>query len=260
MSLPRSASSEFAENRSVMRALKILESLGDSRVSLSVAEISRRTGLHRATTHRLVTVLHGLGYVYRNSETLTYTTGFYLHTLGTVRHVVDTVVEAARPSLARLASRLELTVYLGALNGVQSYICDCVAYPAGEPTVRLGRRLDAHASAIGLALLAYQPVDDVVQMYEDYPLRVHAPQTISNLNELLRALHQVRVRGFAFDDEGLRSGERSIGAAIVNPYGRATCALAVRGPLSRLPDKVVQNVAGEVKATAAAIADFLLKS
>lgn len=248
------------DNRSIVRALKILETLGDSRIGLSVAEIARRTGLHRATAHRLIVVLHSLGYVYRSPESLTYTTGFYLHTLGRQRHVLDTIIQFSRPFLQRLSDRLKLTVYLGALTGVQSFICDKVCVPQDHTPVHIGTRLDAHASAIGLALLAYQPQDEVILCYENHQMRAHTRSTVTDLQSLLRQLLEIRRAGFALEDEGLYLGQRSVAAAILNPYGRATCAIAVRGPVARLDDRALPGIVSEVVRSAQDIGAYILKS
>ncbi|MBV9539516.1 MAG: helix-turn-helix domain-containing protein, partial [Acidisphaera sp.] len=54
------------DNQSLARGFKILECLAEAEEQLPVAEVARRTGLHRATVHRTLTVLLQMGYVHKN--------------------------------------------------------------------------------------------------------------------------------------------------------------------------------------------------
>lgn len=250
----------MTENRLLVRGLKVLEVLNDARRAMSAAEVARRTGLHRATAHRILVVLHEMGYVYRNPQSKRYTTGFYLHTLGRKRHTVDVLVQHSHEFLQALSGEIGMTVYLGALSGIQSYICDKVAVSPDRTPVDIGTRLDAHASAIGQALLAHLPEEEVALCYEHHRMREHTPRTISNLPDLLAELRRVRKRGYALDDEGLFRYQRSIAAPILNPYRRATCAVAIRGSIGQISNRRLSWLAEKVRLTAKSIADFVLNS
>jgi IclR family acetate operon transcriptional repressor len=248
-------------NQSLLRGVKILECLGDAGTAIAAAEVARRTGLHRATVHRLLHVLVDLGYVHKNAERATYTTGFYLHTFGWTPNVIASLVRHARPFLERLAAETGQNVCLGALEGIQMIYCDKVgaARDVGIDT-RPGLRLDAHATAIGKALLAVRPEADVRQIYGHHRLSVHTPRTLRSVPSLLRALAEIRRLGYAVEKDEYVVGRRSVAAAIINPYGRATCAIAVEGPVSALTDDALPSYGRRVAALAGAIADHVVRS
>ena len=50
------------KNQSLKRGFQILEYLGESTKGRAVSDVARATGLHRATAHRLLEVLCGMGY------------------------------------------------------------------------------------------------------------------------------------------------------------------------------------------------------
>jgi IclR family acetate operon transcriptional repressor len=224
-------------NQSLSRGIKILECLGDAGTPLSATEVARRTGLHRATVHRLLHVLAELGYAHKDAEDASYTTGFYLHTFGRTPNVIASLVRHARPFLERLAKATGQNVCLGALEGIQMIYCDkvSVAQDIGI-TVQTGLRLDAHATAIGKALLAIRPEAEVRQVYEHHRLSVHTPRTLRSVPSLMRALAEVRRLGYAVERDEYVVGRRSVASAIINPYGRATCAVSLEGPASVLDD------------------------
>ncbi len=247
------------ENRSLIRGVKILECLGDAGVAISAAEVARRTGLHRATVHRLLTALSQLGYVHKNIEANTYTTGFYLHTFGHTPNIIASIVRHARRFLERLAEETGETVCLGALEGIQMVYCDrIVSANAVGFAPEVGMRLDAHATAIGKALLAIRPEPELRLYYAHHRLAIHTPHTVKSTAQLLRMLATTRRRGYAIEAEEYVVGRRAVAAPIINPYGRATCALSVEGPAARLADAALPELGVRVAALAKEIADHVV--
>ena len=143
-------------------------------------------------------------------------------------------------------------------------MCDVVhTNPPGardETEYRIGMRCDAHANAIGKVLMAYRPVEEVRLRYENFVFAAHGPRTIRSGAELLSQLKEIRQRGFAVEDDESAAGIRAIAAAIVNPAGRAICAISVRGPKSRLPAQRLDQQAQQVLTTAQEIADYMVHS
>jgi IclR family acetate operon transcriptional repressor len=67
---------------------------------------------------------------------------------------------------------------------------------------------------------------------------VHTGHTITNRDSLLREIGDIVAKGYAIDNEELSPGIRSIACALLNPKGRAMCAIAVQGPRRKLgPDR-----------------------
>jgi DNA-binding IclR family transcriptional regulator len=252
------------DSRSLSRGFKILECLGESAEALSVAEVARRTGLHRATVHRTLAILLQLGYVHKSQPDLLYTTGFYLHTLGHAEHIIGSIKRHARRFLQQLRADTGggLTVLLGALEGNLVVICDVVGAESERERIaaRIGARFDAHATAIGKALMAYRPVDEIKRRYENHVLHAHARNTIKSSPHLQRELRDIRRKGYALEDHEHTDGVRAVAAALINPAGRATCAVAVEGPVHLLADPSLPHIVASVQATARAISDYIVHS
>jgi IclR family KDG regulon transcriptional repressor len=249
------------DSRSLSRGFKILECLGESSEALSVAEVARRTGLHRATVHRTLTVLTQLGYVHKSHSDLLYTTGFYLHTLGYVDHIIGSIKYHSRRFMKQLSADTGgLPVTLGALEGNLIVICDVVDGGAEPERVaaRIGARYDAHATALGKVLMAYRPQDEIRRRYENHALQTHAKNTIKALPLLMRELRDIRRAGYATEDSELSVGVRAVAAAIVNPAERATCAISVEGPAHRLNERTMPRLIERVRATAGAISSYII--
>jgi DNA-binding IclR family transcriptional regulator len=246
-------------NQSLERGFSILEYLGASTRGRAVSEVARQTGLHRATAHRLLEVLCGLGYVYKNPDDRKYWVGYQLHTFGHWPRMIARITHHARPFLRALAHEIDETVHIGALDGTQAFICDRITTERSLRTdVPVGDYVDAHAMALGKALLALRDPETVRGSYRNAPLRAHTKRTVTDIETLMRELAATRKRGYALADEELMPNVRSVAAALVNPQGRAACAISISGPKTRLTDDRLPRYAARLQATAKAIVERMI--
>ena len=248
------------QNRSLERAFSILECLGATERGLTVVEIASQTKLHRATVHRLLMVLNQLGYVYKDRVTREYWAGFHLHSFGHRTSMIARLTHHARPFLVTLANEVDESVHLGALEGIQSLVCERIGTAR---SVRLDRQpgeyLDAHATAVGKALLSLRPEEELRRAYREATMRAHTGRTITNVEGLLRELRQTKARGYAVNDEEYRMGVRSVAAPVLNPAGRALAAIAITGPKARLTDTILPKLGQRAIETARALVGRLLE-
>ena len=203
----------------------------------TLAELVERTGLPRATAHRLAVALEGHRLL-RRTPAGAWSPGPALAELG-----------RAGTDLAELAGR-----HLAALRDVsgesaQFYVRDgatrvCVA--AAErtsglrDTVPVGARLPMTAGSAAHALLAYAPAEDVT------PLLPTATFTA-------RTLLEVRRRGWAHSVAEREAGVASISAPVRDGSGAVLGAVSISGPVERLGRRPSPEVVGAVRDTAAAI-------
>jgi DNA-binding IclR family transcriptional regulator len=225
----------YAPNKSLRKAFAILECLNFARDGLIASEVARRTGIPSATAHRILKEMTGLGYLRCDRHTCRYSIGFGLTLFGNKRLIVQRIVHRARPILRSLARQSRLSAYLGSLEGTQVIIEDRVEYAQpGTSSHPVGTHLDGHAHSLGKALLALLPRREIVARYQAPAMQTHSRNTIRETDLLLKNLSEVTKQGYACDDEELAPGIRSIAIALVNPRGRAMCAIALEGPAHRL--------------------------
>jgi DNA-binding IclR family transcriptional regulator len=222
-------------NETLERTFRILETLNEAERGLSVAEVARRAGLHRATVHRFLTNLAEMGYVRRDPERGTYWIGFNLARFGLKSRIIGRIVHAARPALRRLSGETGCIVALGSLEGSQILLCELIVPPdAPEFRQAAGDYVNAAASAMGRALLALRTDAELLRRVRINPRS--APGAAVAAESLLREIREVRRRGVAVaEEEAGQAGFRSLAAPLLNPAGRATCALAVIGSSWQVP-------------------------
>jgi DNA-binding IclR family transcriptional regulator len=217
------------------KAVAILRAVAAEPATL--AELVERTGLPRATAHRLAVALEGHRLV-RRTPTGAWAPGPALTELG--RGVAD---------LAELAGRHLVALRDASGESAQFYVRDgasrvCVA--AAErahglrDTVPVGARLPMTAGSAAHALLAFAPADEVT------PLLPSASFTA-------RTLLDVRRRGWAHSIAEREPGVASLSAPVRDAAGGVLGAVSISGPVERLGRRPAPEVVGAVLEAAGAI-------
>lgn len=216
--------------QSVERALGLLEALGERGGQAGVSDLAHQLGLAVPTAHRLLKTLAALGYV-RQLPSRRYELGPSLVRLGS--RAASGVGRWSMPALRQLAQEVEETANLAVLDG------DGVVYVAQVPSrhqmrmfTEVGRRVYAHSTGVGKAILAQLPDDQVVAMVRRTGMPRLTAHTLTTESALLNDLATTRLRGYAIDD-----GEQEVGVrcfAIPVAGAHTPTAVSVSGPDSRV--------------------------
>jgi IclR family transcriptional regulator, acetate operon repressor len=110
----------------------------------------------------------------------------------------------------------------------------------------VGRRLPAHTTAIGKAILATYRDSELVKLLPK-SLASRSPNSISDRAGLLRDLQGVRERGHSIDDEEGTIGLSCFGMAIPN-VTPAAYAISIAIPTARLTAVVSERLIGVLSA------------
>ena len=215
--------------QSISRAFDVLEALAEHG-PLGLSRLSARTGLPLTTVHRLVGTLAALGYV-RSGEGKEFSLAPRLIHLGERASLM--VSRWAIPHLTSLVDELGETANLAMLDG------DRIVYVAQVPSrhsmrmfTEVGRSVDPHCTAVGKALLARLPEDEVLALVARTGLPAHTERTITTPEGLEAALAGVRTEGYAVDDGEQAIGVRCVAVALED--APLPLALSVSGPAPRM--------------------------
>ncbi len=121
-------------------------------------------------------------------------------------------------------------VKLGVLDGVDIVtvgvveILDKLSY-----RTPIGHRSPAYSTALGKAMLAFQPLDRWDRLISMIDFVRHTENTITDPNQFREALLQIRRQGYARQDGELILGLGSIAAPIFDHGGEVTAAVNISG-------------------------------
>ena len=237
--------------QSLERAFAILEDVASHREGTSLADLSKRVGLHNSTTFHLLKTMARLGYVSQMKESRRYRVGSRVFTLAARARDENALPGLATPVLERLSADTGESSHFAIRTGDEIVV---VARIAGAGMLQLadstGMPRPAHATAIGKVLLASLPRDQLEQMLDRIGLRRFTPKTIVARDALLREIDEVRRKGMAIDDGEFDDEVRCVAVPVHDFAGRVAGAIGISGPIWRLSLLSLHANARKVRACA----------
>jgi DNA-binding IclR family transcriptional regulator len=223
--------------RAILRVPEVLIEIASSRSGHSLADLSARLSIPKASLHRLVRTLESGGYLVHDGGV--YRLGparFHLGSLIAPIQLGRSLVEAARPELERLADATGETIMLGSLSEDRTEIVYVDVIDSRQPvrfTISIGDRRALYSVASGKAALAFFSPGALGAYLDGTAFTRFTPSTTSKA-ELPGLLPQVRAQACAFDDGGRAPGASALASPVFNSEGHLDGAISVAGPTDRI--------------------------
>lgn len=219
---------------SLARGLDVIRAFTRSQPSMTLSEISRATGMTRATVRRFVLTLVRDGYAETDGKYFSLKPKVL--ELGFAALSSLTFVDVAQPIMARLAYKLKESVFAAVLDDE-----DVVYVASATPperfvniSVSVGSRAPAHAVSTGRVLIAALPESEQLEYVDKATLTKLTPNTVTSKVKLRSLIEETRVKGWSIVDQELEIGLRSISVPIRDKAGEVVAALNVACPSSRI--------------------------
>jgi IclR family transcriptional regulator, KDG regulon repressor len=245
---PQSMSDSETEGKTsiqvIERMMRLLDALADHSDPVSLKELSKGTGLHPSTAHRILNDLVICRLVDR-SDPGTYRLGMRLLELGNLVKARLSVRDAALAPMRDLHRLTGQTVNLSVRQGDEIvYIERAYSERSGMQVVRaIGGRAPLHLTSVGKLFLAADEAPRVRAYATRTGLSGHTQNSITDLSKLERELHLVRQQACARDNEELELGVRCIAAGIYDDTARLVAGLSLSAPADRLQDSWLSHLA-----------------
>jgi DNA-binding IclR family transcriptional regulator len=199
------------------KSVGVLHSIAESPCGL--AELCDRTGLPRATAHRLASGLETHRLLARDAQGR-WRLGPALSELA--RQVNDPLLAAGAAVLPRLREITGESVQLYRREGTTRVCVAAMEPPAGlRDTVPIGTRLPMSAGSGAKVLLAYS---DAATQQAVLPIATFTERTLA----------EVRRRGWAQSAAEREPGVASVSAPVRDSHGTVIAAISVSGPIDRM--------------------------
>jgi IclR family pca regulon transcriptional regulator len=234
MDLARTAKREMGAGflQSLARGLAVLATLGKSRGGLTLSAAAEATGLARATARRALLTLDALGYVEQSGRRFllrprALELGYaHLSSLG--------FGDIVQPHMVRLVEQVHESASMAVLDGADiRYIARVPTYRIMSVDITVGTRFPAYTTSMGRVLLAGLPPADRAHLLSGTALHPLTRHTVTDPETLTRILDEVADHGYAFVDEELEEGLRSLAVPVRDGTGRVVAALNVASHAAR---------------------------
>jgi IclR family transcriptional regulator, acetate operon repressor len=217
--LPARSGRASAAGTSIEKAMRILEALAVPDGPHRLMDVAERAAVPRSTAYRVLATLTAEGFA-ENCGDGRYGVGGRLSGLGA--QIVSLVSAGVGPALRRLQQGAGgNTVHLAVRAGDHAvYLHKVDSDKPYEMRSRVGNQLWMHCTAIGKAILAHLPPEEVDAVVASAGLPARTLDTITDPQALHAELAVVRELGYAVDDEENEATVRCLGAAILDRAGR----------------------------------------
>lgn len=209
------------------RGLAILLALADRKQYMNISQISRRTGIPRAAARRGLYTLARLGFVSADQVR-----GFSLRpTVLTFSHAylsASPLATLAQPILDRLGEQVQEACSVAVLDGDEIvYIARSASSKLITSALKVGHRLPAFCTSIGLVMLAHSPSKDLDRYFERarfHPYTEFTPTSESDIRTILKGVFD---EGYAFASQQMELRFCSIAVPIRDGNGRFVAGMNV---------------------------------
>ena len=223
----------FSGTPSIISAFGILDEIALADAPVNMADISRALDLPKSSVHRLLRALESVDAVVRRSVDKKYTLGPKLRHYGDLTKQPG-IVEEFMDVVTPVANAINETMQFGVLTGRDvTFLASISSTQPVRLVSRVGRRLPAHATATGKAILAFSGERTIDEFLENDLLQV-VTNTITDKSLFRAELALIRGRGFATESEESTLNLSCVAAPVLGPGSKPVGAVTVCVPVSRL--------------------------
>lgn len=231
-------------------SLRVLELLKDHDDGVTLAELTKSSGLVKNKVFRILFTLEKHGFVARDEAGRVYL-GIRFLEFGQHVQAQTTLLDAARQPMDRLVRETSESIFLGVISGIDAL---CVATRESPRSIRLfaevGRRAPLGYGGVPKVLLAFMPEHERSALLDKTP-------GVETRHTLEDRLCQIREQGYAVVVDELDPGAHSIAAPIRDHRGHVVAAISVAGPSHRFSEDCVARYVELVVEAAAEISGAL---
>jgi len=242
------------------RLFQTLELLAKSG-SLGLMELSKQLQLNKSTVHRIVASLIYMGYAKQDGETGKYQLTFKLVDLSNQLMEQMNIVKIVHPHLKKLMEISGETVHFVEQDGVDAVYIDKVE--SFQNTIqmvsRIGSRIPLYRSGVGKAIVADMEQSEIKKFWEESNIVRMTPYTITNYEDFLHCLEEIRLKGYALDNEENETGVRCIAAALTKQPNGNSYAFSISAPVQRMDNDRIRELSRYILETKKAILSDLPK-
>ena len=240
--------------KSLSKAIDTIDAVAEAG-SAGIRDISSKTGFPPSTIHRIVATLVQKHYFQQDPITKKYSLSSRFIELGSMVQQQTHLTSIARPHLQRLMAETRESINLAVQDGDSAVYLDIVQsnYTMLQLFTRPGARVPLYATGVGKLFLSQMNRSDLEVYLNRVELAPFTRHTLTERNQLIEELKQIRHRGFAVDNEEMEEGVRCVAALIFDHKGQPAASVSITGAAMRVTPDRVEHFGELIKSCVAAI-------
>jgi IclR family KDG regulon transcriptional repressor len=215
--------------KSLIKALRILDTLGDHPGGLGITDLSGSLKTPKSTVHRLIATMEVAGYVVFEEPTSKYILGSRVARLGEQTNHQSSLLTFGVPALEQLTRVCHEASHLAILEGTEVVY---ISQEESKEPIRIsfvrGHRAPVHCTALGKVFLAELSDSEIMALYKNKKMLDQlTPRTRTKIEDLLPEIGAVRREGIAYDTEEYMPGLCCMAAPVRDFSSRIIAAMSL---------------------------------
>lgn len=216
-------------NRTIVRAVKILEILAANPQGTSLIELARALEMPKSSAYEIVQTLLKL----KLAETSLYNSKLYVlgsraFSIGSKYVSSNDIIHLGSHYLREVAAKYNKTGFMGFLDEDEVvYVYKWQSPKAKLAACDLGTRHPVYCTSLGKALLAWLPKERRDEIIANIKFEKKTERTITDPEGLKKELEIVRMRGYSIDNREVENHMACYGAPIFDHMGNVVAAISV---------------------------------
>ncbi|MGD9568747.1 MAG: IclR family transcriptional regulator [Sedimentibacter sp.] len=242
---------------SVYNTLQILDFLS-MHDELGVSEISKATGIGKASVFKMLYTLEKLDYVHKTTESK-YKLGIKFAHYGSIVLEKQNIYRLIRPYLKKLRDKHNETTHLGILDENDLHVIFMVKEVSTytvQMASRVGYRLPFYATAMGKILIASKLDENMMERLKTFKYTSFTEHTITDYNVLLEQLELISEQNYSEDAEESEYGLVCYAVPIKDLTGQTIAAISMSGTYVRMQNNR-EAIINSLKETAFEVSTLL---
>lgn len=242
-------------NHSLQKAFSIIEMMAETGTELALNDISKQTGLPKATALRLIYTLQTMGYVQQNPQTSAYSLSLKFQLLTNHTDIYRDMVELMRPFMQKVSNQLaEATclslcdkqelVYIESIDSLDNLL---------NVTQKIGKRAPLYCTGAGKLYLSAMSDEELVRYLETTTLEPLTEHTLTTKEALYQKVSEIQQNGYSLDEEECEIGVKCVAVPICDKQEKIICTLSVSMPAIRATEEKLQQTIRALKTVSTSI-------
>ncbi|RNF39749.1 IclR family transcriptional regulator [Planococcus salinus] len=222
---------------SIQKSILILKSFSPDRLSQSMTDLHKYTGISIPSLQRILsTLLHG-GLLQKDEKTKQYRLGMELYFLGSLVEKDSSLLNTALPYMEEIRDKTGESVSLNInWNSKRKCIGYCESKHELTTLTYIGHESPLYAGASAKVLLAYMEREEIQSYFEKSAFLSYTNKTIVDRDKLLKELQLIKEKGFAISYGERVKGAFSVSVPIFNPLNQIIAGMSIAIPIVRLEE------------------------
>lgn len=219
-------------NRTLLRAIDILELLSKSKEGYTLAQLSSMLDSPKSSIFDILKTLAHKNMIFEDNQfgQTKYRIGLQSFLIGSSYLNDIDIVNTARNDLIEFANKMNATTFMAVLDDYMvTYIYKYESESSIITTANIGTRKSIHCAALGKAMIAFLTEAEIKTAIGKTDFVSYTDYTITTPQDLLKELDEVKEKGYAKDNRENTLQQIAAAAPVFDHNGKVIAAISCVG-------------------------------